>query len=72
MIIRFFTTNQKKFEDQLSELWTVDSGLLTIIRRGMYRYWANGIIADNHNWFYFFHCFLIASYFYEHTSAIFQ
>jgi hypothetical protein len=33
-IILFFTTSQrKKFEVQLSELWTVDCGLSTIIRR---------------------------------------
>jgi len=34
MIIRYFTTNKKKIrlEDQLSEPWTVDSGLWTIIR----------------------------------------
>ncbi len=32
VIIRFFTTNQRKKEVQLGELWTVDSQLLTIIR----------------------------------------
>jgi hypothetical protein len=44
MIILFFTTPPKKirFEDQLSELWTVDRlwaeahGLSTIIRSGKY------------------------------------
>ena len=34
LIIRFFTTNQRKkrFEVQLGEQWTVDCGLSTIIR----------------------------------------
>ena len=34
LIIRFFTNNlrKKRFEVQLSELWTVDRGLSTIIR----------------------------------------
>ncbi len=35
------------FEDQLSELWTVDSGLWTIIRIVKKESWAAGVIADN-------------------------
>jgi hypothetical protein len=32
LVIHFFTTTQKKFAVQFDELWTVDSGLSTIIR----------------------------------------
>lgn len=40
--------SEKGFEEQLSELWTVDSGLWTIIRSGKQESWAIGVIADNH------------------------
>ena len=45
---------EKGFEEQLSELWTVDSlwavvrGLWTIIRRGKQESWAIGVISDSH------------------------
>jgi hypothetical protein len=35
------------FEDQLSELWTVNSGLWAIIRIGKKESWAADVIADN-------------------------
>lgn len=40
--------SEKGFEEQLSELWTVDSGLWTIIRSGKQESWAIGVIANNH------------------------
>lgn len=46
--------SEKGFEEQLSELWTVDSlwavvrGLWTIIRSGKQESLAIGVIADNH------------------------
>ena len=51
-----FHLNPKKirFEDQLSELWTVDSGLWTIIRSGKQESWATGVITDNQKMILFF------------------
>ena len=46
--------SEKGFEEQISEMWTVDSlraavrGLWTIIRSGKQESWAIGVIADNH------------------------
>lgn len=42
--------NRKKirFEFQLSELWTVDGRLLTIICSNSNKYLATGKVADNH------------------------
>jgi hypothetical protein len=37
-----------RFEVQLSELWSVDSRLLTIIRSNSNDFLATGNIADNH------------------------